>query len=35
MHGTGKYVYADGNKYEGEWVEDTKQGYFLPLLTLA
>ena len=27
MHGKGTYIFANGNKYEGEWIEDMKEGY--------
>lgn len=27
MHGRGKYTWEDGRFYEGEYVEDKKQGY--------
>ena len=27
MHGYGKYTWADGDKYEGEWVDDERSGY--------
>lgn len=27
MHGKGTYVFSNGNKYEGEWFEDLKNGY--------
>ena len=26
MHGRGKYSYASGNVYEGEWAEEKKHG---------
>lgn len=26
MHGQGTYVYADGDKYEGEWKDDKRHG---------
>lgn len=27
MHGQGVYMWADGRKYEGEYVNDKKHGY--------
>ena len=27
MHGRGSYIWADGRKYEGEYVNDKKDGY--------
>ena len=27
MHGYGKYTWADGDKYEGDWVDDERSGY--------
>lgn len=27
MHGKGVYVFPNGNRYEGEWVEDVKEGF--------
>lgn len=27
MHGYGKYVFADGKRYEGQYVDDKKHGY--------
>jgi hypothetical protein len=26
MHGRGSYVFANKNRYEGEWVADVKEG---------
>lgn len=28
-HGKGKFVYADGAKYDGEWYEGSMKGYGL------
>ena len=27
MCGKGTYVFPNGNKYEGEWLDDVKEGY--------
>ena len=27
MHGKGKYTDADGNQYEGDWVNGKKEGF--------
>lgn len=27
MHGKGVYTFPNGNKYDGEWVEDVKEGF--------
>ena len=27
MHGRGSYVFANKNRYEGEWVADVKEGF--------
>ena len=27
MHGKGEFVFKDGRKYEGGYVEDKKEGY--------
>lgn len=27
MNGKGTYIFPNGNKYEGEWANDVKQGY--------
>ena len=26
MHGTGKYVYADGSTYDGQWLDSKMHG---------
>ena len=27
MHGRGLYTFPNGNKYDGEWQNDVKEGY--------
>ena len=29
MHGIGKYIWNDGRSYEGDYVQDKKEGYGL------
>ena len=27
MHGRGVYIFPNGNRYDGEWLADVKEGY--------
>jgi hypothetical protein len=27
MHGKGTYLFPNGNRYDGDWVADLKEGY--------